>query len=80
MRAGLIYGHMGLSEYLIAGMKKELSEYLGIDESEIRVIATGGLATLVDSGVSCIDVIDKRLTLDGLVRIYEKNKAARKKQ
>ena len=61
-------------------MKKELAEYTGTDESEIKVIATGGLSTLVQSGTECLDVIDKRLTLDGLVIIYEKNKATRKKK
>lgn len=80
MQAGLIYGHMGLSSYLIEGMKKELAEYTGADKSEIKVIATGGLSTLMQTGLDCIDVIDKRLTLDGLVVIYEKNKAVRKKQ
>ena len=80
MQAGLIYGHMGLSEFMIAGMKKELAEYTGTDESQIKVIATGGLSTLVQSGTVCLDVIDKRLTLDGLVIIYEKNKATRKKK
>lgn len=80
MQAGLIYGHMGLSQFIIDGMKTELADYLDIDKSEIRVIATGGLATLMDNGTEYIDVIDKRLTLDGLVRIYERNKAARKKQ
>ena len=80
MQAGLIYGHMGLSEFLIAGMKKELAEYTGNDIGDIRVIATGGLSTLVQSGTECIDIIDKRLTLDGLVIIYEKNKASRKKK
>lgn len=79
MQAGLIYGHMGLSEFIINGMKKELAEYLDVDKSEIRVIATGGLSTLMNNGTDFIDVIDKRLTLDGLVRIYERNKAARKK-
>lgn len=55
-----------------------MSDY-GKKYEDIKVIATGGMATMVDSGVSCIDVIDRRLTLDGLVEVYEKNKAVRKK-
>ena len=79
MQAGLIFGQMGLAERIIEGMKKELVSDYGKKYEDIKVIATGGMATMVDSGVSCIDVIDRRLTLDGLVEVYEKNKAVRKK-
>ncbi|MBQ6621705.1 MAG: type III pantothenate kinase [Mogibacterium sp.] len=79
IQSGLIYGHMGLAERLIDGMKQELVSDYGKKLEDIKVIATGGMATMVEKGVSCIDVIDKRLTLDGLVLIYEKNKTGRKK-
>ena len=79
MQAGLIFGHMGLAERIIEGMKQELVTDYGKKYEDIKVIATGGMATMVDKGVSCIDVIDRRLTLNGLVEIYEKNKIARKK-
>ena len=62
-------------------MKKELAEYCaadGVREEDIKVIATGGLATMIDSGVTCIDYVDKLLTLDGLEMIYRKNKKCRK--
>lgn len=80
IQAGLIFGHMGLAEYLINGMKDELVELYGAERSEIKVIATGGMATMVESGVDCIDVIDKRLTLEGLLIIYEKNKVLQRKK
>lgn len=80
MRSGLVYGHMGFTEHMVAGMKKEMAAELGCDESGIRVIATGGMATMVESGVDCIDVIDRRLTLDGLQMIFEKNKGFSKKR
>ncbi|MCF0140777.1 MAG: type III pantothenate kinase [Mogibacterium sp.] len=73
IQSGLIYGHMGLAEFMVRGMKDEMVETLGIDRDSIKVIATGGMASMVESGVDCIDVIDKRLTLDGLLLIYEKN-------
>ena len=73
MQSGLVYGHMGLVEYIVNKMKKELQEYCDTDEP-VKVIATGGLATLIDNGVDCIDYVDKMLTLEGLEMIYRKNK------
>ncbi|MGN0709798.1 MAG: type III pantothenate kinase [Anaerovoracaceae bacterium] len=72
MQSGLIYGHMGLVEFVVARMKKELSKYCG--GKDVQVVATGGLATLISSGVNCIDKVDKMLTLEGLEIIYRKNK------
>ncbi|MBQ6315712.1 MAG: type III pantothenate kinase [Mogibacterium sp.] len=80
IQAGLIYGHMGFTEHMIRGMKAEMAEELECDPAEIRVIATGGMATMVESGVTCIDVIDRRLTLDGLQMLYERNKGLNKKR
>ena len=69
MQSGLIYGHQG-----------EMSEELGCKPEDIKVIATGGMATMVESGVDCIDVIDRRLTLDGLQMLHDKNKGLNKKR
>ncbi len=80
MQAGLIYGHMGFTEHMVRGMKQEMSRELGCDPDDIKVIATGGMATMVESGVDCIDVIDRRLTLDGLQMLHEKNKGLNKKR
>jgi type III pantothenate kinase len=58
-------------------MKIELSPE---DQGEkVKVIGTGGLATLIAGGIDCIDFIDKELTLEGLQIIYEKNKPESKK-
>ena len=81
MQSGLVYGHMGLVEFIVQKMKKELAEYCakeGVREEDIKVIATGGLATMIDQGVDCIDYVDKLLTLEGLELIYRKNKKNRK--
>ena len=40
-----------------------------------KVIATGGLATLIAAHASCIEVVDDRLTLDGLRFLHELNRA-----
>lgn len=73
MQSGLVYGHMGMVDYIVKKMKKELREYSESDRS-VKVIATGGMASLIDSGVDCIDHVDKLLTLEGLELIYRKNK------
>ena len=77
MQSGLVYGHMGMVDYIVRKMKKELQEYSGTDK-EVKVIATGGLASMIDAGIDCIDHVDKMLTLEGLELIYEKNKKAKK--
>lgn len=74
MQSGLVYGHMGMVDYIVKKMKHELLEYSHTENKEVKVIATGGLATLIDSGIDCIDHVDKMLTLEGLQMIYEKNK------
>lgn len=80
MQSGLIYGHMGFTEHMIKGIKAEMAKELDCKEDEIKVVATGGMATMVESGVNCIDVIDRRLTLDGLQMLYDKNKGLIKKR
>jgi type III pantothenate kinase len=72
MQSGLVYGHMGMVEFIVEKMKKELIE-LGASKPPV-VIATGGLATLIESGLQCIDHVDKLLSLEGLEIIYEKNR------
>ena len=73
MQAGLVYGHRGMVEYIALRMKEELAAIDGTGEP-VRVIATGGMASLVEMGTDCIDTVDKMLTLEGLIHIYEKNK------
>ena len=73
MQSGLIFGHRGMVEYLAARMKEELFKIDATGEA-VRVIATGGMANLIAAGTDCIDIIDRMLTLEGLVYIYEKNK------
>ena len=80
MQSGLIYGHMGFTEHMVRGIKDEMAEELGCKPKDIKVVATGGMATMIESGVGCIDHIDRRLTLDGLQMLYEKNKGLIKKR
>jgi type III pantothenate kinase len=80
MQSGLIYGHMGFTEHMVQGMKAEIAAETGNAPENIKVVATGGMATMVASGIECIDIIDRRLTLSGLQILYEKNKGLHKKR
>lgn len=68
MQSGIIYGYVGQVEKIISMMKKELGS------EDVKVIATGGLSSLIHSETDSIDYIDKFLTLEGLRLIYGKNK------
>lgn len=74
MQSGIIYGYVGLVEQIVKKMKKEFKS------NGVKVIATGGLATLIDSETGCIDKIDKFLTLEGLRIIFERNEEDRQKR
>ena len=64
MQSGLVYGHMGMVDYIVKRMKKELED-LTPSGKPVKVIATGGLSTMIDEGIDCIDCVDKLLTLEG---------------
>ena len=68
MQAGLVYGQIGQTEYIIRRMKEE-SGY-----PNAKVVATGGLGKIIANETDMIDVYDSQLTLKGLRFIYEKNK------
>ena len=68
MQSGIIYGYVGQVEKIISMMKKELGS------EDIKVVATGGLSSLIHSETDSIDHIDKFLTLEGLRLIHLKNK------
>ena len=74
VQAGLIYSHMGMLEFIVAKMKEELAELEETDQ-EVTVVATGGMASMMAEETTCIDYIDRLLTLEGLEMIYQKNKS-----
>lgn len=74
IQAGTLCGYIGMMEYLISRSKQELNE----PEENIRVVATGGLARLIATNTSLIDVVDSNLILDGLMLIYRRYKASQR--
>lgn len=68
MQVGIALGHVGETLYFIERIKKELNC------PDIKVIATGGLARVIDEDGTIFDVLDPLLTLKGLKILYEKNK------
>ena len=68
MQAGLIYGAIGQTEYIINKIKEE-SGY-----ADAKVIATGGLGKIIAAETDSIDIYSKNLTLNGLRIIYNKNR------
>ena len=67
MRAGVVYGYVGLVEGLVARIAAEL-------DTRPLVVATGGLAPLILAETTAIDVYDAHLTLHGLRLLYELNR------
>lgn len=66
MQAGVFYGYIGQTEYIIRKIKEESKL------ENIKVVATGGLGKLISENTNDIDIYDPNLTLQGLRLIYEK--------
>lgn len=67
MQAGLVYGQIGQTEYIVNQVKKET----GYDN--LKVVATGGLGRIIADETDVIQIYNRDLTLEGLRIIYEKN-------
>lgn len=70
MQAGLFYGYVGMIDYIIENIIKEIN----FSVEDVKVIATGGYSRLFLTESKYIQKIDQMLTLDGLRIIYERNK------
>ena len=68
IQSGIYWGYAGLIEGLIGRIKKEFGK-------PMTVVATGGLARLFEGAVKDIQHIDADITLRGLYKIYERNRA-----
>lgn len=59
IQSGIVYGYAGLVDGLVARMRAEM-------EGAPKVVATGGLVSLMDGLARTIDVVNPHLTLEGL--------------
>ena len=69
MRSGIIFGFVGLVKEIVYRMKNEM-------ESNPKVIATGGMSTLIAPECDVIDIIQPNLALLGLKEMYDMSRGA----
>jgi len=67
MQAGLVYGYIGQTEYIVKKIKEEMKN------ENIKVVATGGLGRIISDETKYIDIYDPQLLLKGLKYIHDKN-------
>ncbi len=67
MQSGIVYGFSGLVEFIVKKIKREMKC------ENVQTIATGGFSEIIAKEISCIDKVDKFLTLEGLKYLYDLN-------
>jgi type III pantothenate kinase len=66
MQSGLLYGHAGMVDGIVERIWADLGR-------QVPVVATGGLAPTIVPLCHKVELVDDRLTLDGLRFVYEMN-------
>jgi type III pantothenate kinase len=69
MQIGIYWGYVAMIEGLVARMKAEIGR-------PVKVISTGGLATLFDAHTDVFDAIEPDLTVQGLALLYKRSQSA----
>jgi type III pantothenate kinase len=67
MQAGVYWGYVGLVEGIVRQIRAER-------DRPMKVVATGGLASLFEQGTDVFDTVEDDLTMHGLVLIHRYNK------
>jgi len=67
MKSGIYWGYVALIEGLVARIKAEYG-------APMKVVATGGLASIYAEASEVIDQVDPDLTLRGLLLVYQANR------
>lgn len=68
MQTGVFWGYVSLIEGVIARIKDEYKK-------PIKVVATGGIASLFEGATNAIDIFDSDVTIRGLYEIHRRAKA-----
>lgn len=71
VQSGIVIGYKGLVEGLVKQMKEDLIKETGCKINEIKVIATGGLNSMLSPITDTFDYVDKDLTLCAMKRIAD---------
>ena len=71
VQSGIVLGYKGLVEGLIKQMKEDLVKETHCKMEDIKVIATGGLNSMLSPITDTFDYIDKDLTLAAMKRIAD---------
>jgi type III pantothenate kinase len=67
MQSGLLFGYVSMVEGMVTRFRSELG-------SDMKVVATGGLAELVSKETKVINILAPWLTLDGLRLLWDMNR------
>ena len=70
IQSGILFGHVGMVESMVHRFKAEIGD-------DSKVVATGGMATLIQKETTIFDVVNLDLTLIGLRLIYQLNADAK---
>ena len=65
MLTGVYWGYVAMMEGLVARLKREIGR-------PVKVVATGGLATLFDKQTDLFDAVEPDLTIQGLSLLHQK--------
>lgn len=67
-QSGIVFGYAALVDGLVERIRAEYG-------APMRVLATGGLASLICSETKHVELVDPNLTLEGLRLLYERNRS-----
>ena len=65
IQSGIFYGHIAMVEGMVQKIKKELDD-------DLKIVATGGFASLITENTTFIDIVDENLLLDGLRLLHDR--------
>ncbi|AIL65959.1 Type III pantothenate kinase [Rickettsiales bacterium Ac37b] len=68
MQSGIYWGYVGLIEKIINKIEQEYTQ-------ELKIIATGGMASLFKNSIMKLEYLEPDLTMYGLMYIYYMNKS-----